>query len=271
MILTTWSFWNNRKDYIYWKSVENKKYLTHKIINSKTEEEYKEYIKRYNEEKSGYFNKYWAEWCCFLLEDDFAKFINSKNKRYYKFWKQANYYRKFYKWFDMDLFIEKRWKYINKQDIDLLNDLKKVYQLEEVDNLKHMQSLQSLERLERLQSLQSLERLERLQSLGINSINNLSYEEVRLPKPNECIIYLDPPYKWTGWYWQEFDYDKLYSYVLKLKEKWYTIFVSEYNFPFWEVIWGKTKRWFISQNKENHTWLEKLYYINENVWSVPWV
>ena len=279
MILNTWSFWNNRRSYIYWKTIENRKYLTHKIINSKTEEEYKKYIKRYNEEKAGYFNKYWAEWCCFLLDNDFNDFINSKNKRYYKFWKQSDYYRKFYKWFDMKLFIEKRWKHTNKQDIDLLNDLKRVYQLEELeklDNLNDIESLEILESLARLESLQILqslarlesleileriERIERLERLEIKNIFNLSYENVKFPAPDECIIYLDPPYKWTLWYWQEFDYEKLYNYILELKEKWYKIFVSEYNLPFWEVIWSKTKRWFISQIKDNHSWLEKLYLI----------
>ena len=48
---------------------------------------------------------------------------------------------------------------------------------------------------------------------------------------------------------------------MELKEKGYTIFVSEYNFPFGEVIWEKAKRGFISQKKEDFTWMEKLYFI----------
>ena len=121
MILTTWSFGNNRKAYIYWKEIENRKYLTHKIIFSKTEKEYKSLIKRYNETKAWHFEKYWAVWDCFLPDDDWETFNNldklnlfsftkenkefqvSENKRYYKFWSKCNYIRKFYKWFKTNL------------------------------------------------------------------------------------------------------------------------------------------------------------------------
>jgi hypothetical protein len=49
--------------------------------------------------------------------------------------------------------------------------------------------------------------------------------------------------------------------VLELKEKWYKVFISEYNLPYWEVIRSKTKRWMVSQKKENRTWKENLYII----------
>jgi len=355
MVLTIWSFWNSRRSYIYWKENERRKYLTHKIIFSKTEEEYKHYIKLYNNEKVAHFEKYWAIWDCFLYDDDWKYFIKSKNKRYYKFWKRSRYYRKFYKWFDMDLVIKKRWVFIDKEDIKLINDLKQIYnnlqsleslerlqslesleRLQRLENLESLQSLQRLERLERLESLQSLERLETLQSLqslerlerleslqsleslqrleslerlqrlehlesletlqrlerleGLQSLEslqrlqnlerlerleglqrleslenlevyNLDYRQVKLPKPNDCIIYLDPPYKGTSWYKTDFIYDEFEKYVLDLKEKWYTIFLSEYNFPFGKVIWNKNKRWFISQTKDKQTWKEKLFII----------
>jgi len=262
-ILTIWSFGNSRENYIYWKSIENRKFLTHKICFSKTESEYKEWIQKYNDEKAGHFEKYWAIWDCFLIDDDFWEFIKSKNKRIYKFWKNANYYRKFHKWFDMDLFIEKRWKFVNTKDIELLNDLLKYKELNELENIKSIQNIEHLQQLESLERLQRLQRLERLERFQMKNIFNLSYENLELPKPDECILYFDPPYKDTAWYGQVFDYEKFYYYILELKEKWYTIFVSEYNFPFGEVIWGKLKRGFISQEKEDFTGMEKLYFIKK--------
>jgi site-specific DNA-adenine methylase len=58
-----------------------------------------------------------------------------------------------------------------------------------------LQELQSLESLERLQSLESLERLENVNILKDVVANCLDYRDVELPKNNECIIYLDPPYR----------------------------------------------------------------------------
>ena len=261
IILTTFSFGNNRTTYIYWKLIEKKKEITHKIVFSKTEEEYKKLIKEYNKNKLAHFEKYWAIWECFLIDDDWKEFIKADNRRYYKFWKRADYYRKFYKWFDMKLFIEKRWKYINKLDIKLLNDLKKIYNLSDLERLERLESLERLKNLERLERLESLQRLERLERLEIINICNLSYDEVKLPNNNDCIIYLDPPYRNTMQYEYKFDFNKFDNFVLNLKNKWYKIFVSEYNLPYWQIIFEKTKRWFKSQEKDNYTWTEKLYLI----------
>jgi len=243
MILTTWSFWNNRSYYIYWKNIEKRKYITHKIIFSKNEEEYKKYIKIYNDEKLWHFEKYEAIWDCFIPDDDFSEFIKSENKRYYKFGSNWKIIRKFYQEFNLDLLKKERWDFTNPKDI------------------KFLQRLENIERLQGLERLQNLERLESLESIQSIEINNQDYREVILPNPNECIIYMDPPYKWTIAYETKFNYDNFYKYVLQLKEKWYIIFISEYNLPFWEVVFEKTKSWFISQKKDNHTWKEKLFLI----------
>ena len=253
LILTIWSFWNNRNAYIYWKNIEFRKYLTHKIIFSTTENEYINNIKLYNDNKVAHFEKYWAIWDCFLYDDDWDIFKNS-NRRFYKFWSKWKRYRKFYKWFDLDKLIEHRWNMINKKDINLVNDIKEIYNsLESLESLLRLQSLERLERLLRLESLESLE--------NIIEYNNLSYENLILPNPDECIIYLDPPYNWTKWYWDDFDYKKFNEYVINLKLKWYKIFLSEYNYNIWDIIREKTKRWFKSQKKDNFTWTEKLYFI----------
>jgi len=304
LILTIWSFWNTRNFYMYWKNFEYRKKLAHKIIFSKTEQEYKKYIKEWNDNDVCRISKYWWEWSIFLYDNDWELFLAQKtirDKKIYKFWSNSKNIRKFYKTFDLDLIIKSRWNYKNQKDIDLINNLKEIKnlerleklenlkvleRLEKLENLQHLEwlgkleHLERLERLERLEKLQHLEwlgnlehlerleRLERLEKLENNflfkniSINNKDYRDVKLPNPDECIIYCDPPYKWTLWYWDnDFDHYKFYNYILQLKNKWYKIFISEYNFPFWEVIWSKNKRWFRSQTKDNFTWKEKLYMI----------
>jgi hypothetical protein len=37
LLLTARSFWNNRKDYLYWKQIDRRKYLTHHIVFCETE------------------------------------------------------------------------------------------------------------------------------------------------------------------------------------------------------------------------------------------
>ena len=234
ILKTCWSFGNNRTGYLYWKTIERRKELTHKIINCQLEEEYKNLIKQYNDEKVAHFDKYWWERYITIPDDDWDIFSKSKNRRIYKFWKKWTVKRHFIKAIDFDLIREDRWNSKHQGDVDLL------------------QSLESLQRLESLQSLQSLQRLE---------IQNQSYENVQLPKPNECIIYCDPPYRWTEWYGDTFNFEKFDKYILSLKNKWYTIFLSEYNFKFGEVIRTKIKRGYTAQKKWDYTWKENLYFI----------
>ncbi len=250
ILLTMWSFGNNRTSYMYWKNIEKRKYLTHYIVFCKTQEEYKELIKEYNDSKVATFNKYWASRTCYLKDDDWEIFSKHKNRRWYKFWANADYIREFYSWFDIEALKEHRWSMKNIKDIQLIKWIEQVW-----NQLERLQSLESLERLQRLQSLQSLESLERLE------ITNIDYREVLLPLPSDCIIFCDPPYRNTKWYETEFNFEEFDEYILSLKKKWYKIFVSEYTLPYWEVIREKEKRWFISQKKENRSGKEKLFII----------
>ena len=61
-----------------------------------------------------------------------------------------------------------------------------------------LQSLESLQRLQRLQRLQSLQRLENLSDTL--EISQGSYQDFKLPKADECVIYCDIPYKGTNGY-----------------------------------------------------------------------
>ena len=255
LLLTARSFWNNRSDYLYWKQIERRKYLTHHIVFCKTEEEYKSLIKQYNEEKVATFNKYWWLWTCYLKDDDRDVFSKQKDRRCYKFWKKSNYYRVFEKQIDIELLKADRGDMQNPQDVKLIQDIERLQSLQSLESLERLQSLERLERLESLESLQSLQSLQRLE------LNNLDYRDVKLPAPDSCVIYLDPPYRNTSWYEIKFNFDDFDKYVLELKDKWYKIFISEYNLPYWEVIRSKTKRWMISQKKDNMTWKENLYFM----------
>ena len=256
LILTIWSFGNDRRSYIYWKSIERRKELTYRIVFSQTEKEYKQYINLYNTEKVAHFEKYWWIWNVYIPDDDWETFkdLDIQKRRYYKFWKKSKIKREFIKPIDIEIIKKERWKMISKFDKKLVSDLENLQRLQNLENLERLERLENLERLERLESLGSLQRLE---------VYNKDYKEIKLPKPDKCIIYLDPPYRDTRTYETEFNYKEFDEYVNRLKEQWYTIFISEYNLPYWEVIWSKNKRWFISQTKDKSTWKEKLYLIKK--------
>ena len=238
LILTAWSFWNNRRDYIYWKNIENIKRLTHMIIYAKTEEEYIQYCKQYVK----HFEKYWAIWDVYIPHDDWNEFSKSQNKRWYKFWKNARVIRKFTKDFDIELLKQERWNFVSSIDVKLIKEIEWPNQPE------------NLQRLERLQSLERLENI---------TTYTQDYRNVSLPKPNECVLYLDPPYIWTWKYETEFNHNEFYWWIQEKKNEWYILFCSEYTLPLWDIIWSKKKRWFVSQKKENITWEEKLFMIKQ--------
>ena len=92
---------------------------------------------------------------------------------------------------------------------------------EQVKSLESLASLQCLERLERLQNLESLERLESLE------ITNLSYNQVEY-NPIGSVLYCDIPYKGTGKYQNELDYNEFYQWVRDCP---IPVFISEYSMP----------------------------------------
>lgn len=65
-------------------------------------------------------------------------------------------------------------------------------------------------------------------------IFNKDYSKVSLPKPDECVIYCDPPYYKTeckAYGKSAFNHAKFYGYLKKLKTKGYDIYLSEYCAP----------------------------------------
>ena len=85
-------------------------------------------------------------------------------------------------------------------------------------------------RSEQLERLQQLEQLQQLQQLDVYS---QPYHNIDIPYADEdVIIYCDPPYTGTANYIVSFDKDIFHEWV-RTHEK--TIFISEYNAPFYEL------------------------------------
>ena len=91
--------------------------------------------------------------------------------------------------------------------------------------------------LQSLESLQSLQRLERLENLSdIIETSQMSYQDFKLPKADECVIYCDIPYKGTQTYKHDgaklaFDYEAFYNWVRDKAKQGYKIYISEYQMP----------------------------------------
>lgn len=116
--------------------------------------------------------------------------------------------------------------------------IKKDYSKWLLTDIKYSSSrLQSLQSLQRLQSLERLERLERLENLSDTlEISQQSYQDFKLPKADECVIYCDIPYKGTQGYSHdgaklEFDYEAFYQWVREKSKQGYKIYISEYQMP----------------------------------------
>ena len=98
-------------------------------------------------------------------------------------------------------------------------------------NLKHLRRLEDIQSLERLKRLQSLENLS-----DILETSQVSYQDFKLPKADECVIYCDIPYKGTQEYNHDgekisFDYEAFYNWVREKSKDGYKIYISEYQMP----------------------------------------
>lgn len=109
---------------------------------------------------------------------------------------------------------------------------------DKLQNLKHLRRLEDIQSLERLQRLQSLENLS-----DILEISQGNYQDFKLPKADECVIYCDIPYKGTKKYHHDgeklaFDYEAFYNWVREKSKDGYKIYISEYQMPsdFKEVL-----------------------------------
>ena len=88
-----------------------------------------------------------------------------------------------------------------------------------------------VDKLETLQRLERIQELEKLYSQDIK-VTQKSYNEVELPNSNDCIIYLDPPYKDTASYLSgSFNHNEFYDWCIEKAKQGYKVFISEYDMP----------------------------------------
>ena len=116
-----------------------------------------------------------------------------------------------------------------------------------------------LGQLQQLQQLQQLERLERLEQL---EIFNKSYQDITIKQNDEdIIIYCDPPYRKTkGYRNNNFNFNEFDKWILNHDK---TIFISEYETPFYEIF-NIDKICTMSATNSNKKTLEKLF-CNKNL------
>lgn len=102
--------------------------------------------------------------------------------------------------------------------------------------------MENIERIKRIQNLESKERIDTLQPTNTIEVLNKDYTDVKLPSPEDCVIYCDIPYQKT---WQykvgNFDYERFYKWCQEKTSEGYQIFVSSYELPedLFTEIWSK--------------------------------
>ncbi len=246
VILLCYSFWNNMKDYIYWKDIELRKQLLHKIHfkDIKDKQEFDDTLHLMTE--SRIFKLRDNTEYRIYMERDYEDYLNDDYPRNNLRHKIIS--RKTLDWIEL-------WNY--KDDFDAenyqLQSLESLERLERLQRLESLQSLQRLERLERLESLQSLQRLQRLE------LHNKDYRDLDIPVWD--IIYCDPPYENSSQYkiWM---FDSIaFRERAEEKSKTNPIFISSYIGRYWrkEIDTGK---WNIMSKKDwKHTdHKEKIFY-----------
>ena len=256
-ILLCYSFGNNMSSYMYWKDIELRKQLLHKIHfkNIKDKQELDDTLQQMTENRI--FKLRDKTEYRIYMERDYNDYINDDYPR--ATFRHKIKERKLIDWSDIN---------ISKENIDHQNKfIRQLQSLERLERLESLQSLQSLQRLERLESLESLESLQRLQrlerlerlqsleSLQRLELHNKDYRELDIPVGD--VIYCDPPYENSEQYkiWM-FD-SVAFRERAEEKSKTNPIFISSYIGRDWrkEIDTGKwnimsKKDWKYTDHKE---------------------
>lgn len=117
-----------------------------------------------------------------------------------------------------------------------------------------------------------LERLKfaRIQAPKLKGVEfkSCSFEEYNPKEYNNCVFYLDPPYKDTKTYNGKngFPYEKFYDWIKELGKNNF-IFISEYNMPDeFKCIWSKEVKVLQKSNRNNgDVAIEKLFYCGKEL------
>ena len=135
-------------------------------------------------------------------------------------------------------------------------------QLQQLQRLEQLQQLEQLEQLQRLEQLQQLQRLEQLEQL---TIFNKSYDAIDLSTLNnkDVIIYCDIPYRNTSKYQKDgFDYDKFENWLLKMRQKGFDVFVSEYTQPANTTKIFEIKKEKVFNSTKNKSFVNECLFVN---------
>jgi len=253
VLLMCWSFWNNQKDYLYWKDIEERKQLLHNLhfgIGIDNDEQLQSMLNQLSYSRI-YFEKYRIFYVITRNQYKAIKYFRTDLKKYKTFRKDL----------DWNIIDDNQLRYwINEKKNNkktLINSEVTVWSntMDHLERLERLQSLQSLQSLERLQSLESLERLQSLESLERLQYSNLSYDQIKLKEWD--VLYCDPPYEWTDGYrvW-DFDHIKFRDFV---KNTPYPCYVSSYNWPDNMFCFKLNVTQKLSKSKDNSKQTERIY------------
>ena len=100
--------------------------------------------------------------------------------------------------------------------------------------------------LERCQHLEAQQRIVNIRSTTESPIEvfNKDYADVKLPSPEDCVIYCDIPYENTASYTTgDFDYERFYKWCQEKTSEGYQIYVSSYVLPeeLFISVWEKQR------------------------------
>ena len=137
--------------------------------------------------------------------------------------------------------------------------------LEKLDRLNEIKSTVLMSKNSSREVSQNQQYFEQLNKICVphDEINNIlffntDYRNINLPEGS--IIYCDIPYKNTGGYKHQFDYDYFYDWCILKKNEGHQIFISEYSMPEdrFKCVFEVVKRCSFSQTMNKATY-EKIY------------
>jgi len=136
-------------------------------------------------------------------------------------------------------------------------ELKQLQVLQQLQRVERLQVLEQLQRVERLQQLERLERLQKLEQLTQLTMTSLDYSQVTI-KPNS-LVYCDIPYRNTGKYTVEFDYQRFFDWAASAE---FPVFISEYQIDDsrFKLVYTVDKKTKLSPKGMTKAEPEKLYW-----------
>ena len=142
-------------------------------------------------------------------------------------------------------------------------------QQERISTLKHTMNINALEncglRRDSIQHCIGSTFQNRVLEEAPIEVFNKDYADVKLPSPEDCVIYCDIPYENTTSYTTgSFDYDRFYKWCQEKTSEGYQIFVSSYELPedLFVSVWEKQRHCKATSGSGKHV-VEKIYTVRK--------